>query len=180
MNFYVRDMMGVEGPSDRSISFVIVGDPPAQQRHKLAWKNLSVSRAWDPSAKPKETYVKIVRTAMKEIGINTFPYFTQEKPIALTVRFVLPRPRSDLRTSNGVSTLIAYPSPLPFKKDIDNMLKFLMDALDGGDAPLMYANDVIITDVVMGKAFPEDVLSRGWTEVHFSTSSTSTVEALHV
>lgn len=164
--FRVHDLMEVEGPHDHAISFVVEGSPPVQLRHRTSWYHRARPVFYDPSGRSKRDYMREIRASMTANGVEAFPYFPLGEPLFLKVCFYLPRPRQDLRTVNGVRVLTAHPSRYPKTKDLDNMLKFVMDALDG----LMYHDDINIVTVVMAKRFPEDVLSGGRTEVHLSNS----------
>jgi hypothetical protein len=84
----VEDMMEIAGadPFDKALSFVVIGDPPVQKRHQIAWRHV-LACAWkknshrrnpiiyDPSAKEKVAFRSAVRAAMEEIAIAIFPYF---------------------------------------------------------------------------------------------------------
>jgi hypothetical protein len=43
----VEDMMEIAGadPFDKSLSFVVIGDPPVQKRHRIAWRHV-LACAW--------------------------------------------------------------------------------------------------------------------------------------
>jgi hypothetical protein len=86
----VNDMMKVVGadPTDKSLLFVVVGDPPVQKRHRIAWRhvfgvsqkptnhrNIKNPYVYDPSASEKAIFRSAVRAAMEEIAIAAFPYF---------------------------------------------------------------------------------------------------------
>jgi Holliday junction resolvase RusA-like endonuclease len=171
---YLVNFMEVLSPMTTGISFVMVGDPPTQQRHKMAfgrapaaqWRRMR-PHMYDPSARSKIHYASNVRMSLNEFGL-TRPYFNEQEPLFLEVLFVLPRRRQDLVRRNGFNVLTATAQAFPRNKDIDNMLKYLMDALQGE----LYANDVTITKVMVTKMFALNLeVNRGWTEVKISTSS---------
>jgi Holliday junction resolvase RusA-like endonuclease len=167
----VQDFMEAVGASGRSISFVVTGDPPAQERARIAVTRAPPSNRlrpylYDPSSRKKNRYAHILRTTMDDYGLNT-PYFSPDEPISVYVNFVLPRRRQDIRAGGVNVMLTPGAQTFPRNKDVDNMLKFLMDALQG----VVYHNDVTITKAVVSKLFSEDAESAGWTEVRFSSSS---------
>ncbi len=52
------------------------------------------------------------------------------------------------------------------RKDLDNMVKFLMDACH----VVLYQNDTVVVELVAKKVFPPiGSVEAAWTEVHFST-----------
>ena len=91
----VVDFLEEIGVNGRSISFVVTGDPPSQERARMAATRAPpVHRMrpymYDPSSRRKEGYATIVRTTMEEYGLNT-PYFATNEPITVNIKFVLPR-----------------------------------------------------------------------------------------
>jgi hypothetical protein len=86
----VKDMMEIAGADlfDKALSFVVVGDPPVQKRHRIAWRHM-LACAWkkrsccrnpiiyNPSAREKVAFRLVVRAAMEEIAIATFPYIRE-------------------------------------------------------------------------------------------------------
>jgi hypothetical protein len=98
-------MMGIAGadpPLDKALSFVVVGDPPVQRRHRITWRHMfgttwNKSRRrnptiYDPSARERKAASRsAVRAAMEEISIAAFPYFDAEEPLMLLVGFAFRR-----------------------------------------------------------------------------------------
>ena len=167
----VEDFMEAVGASGRSISFVVTGDPPSQERarigvHRPPPNSRLRPYLYDPSSRKKIVYATIVRTPMEDYGLNT-PYFAADEPISLFVTFVLPRRRQDLTSDGDTTVLTPDAQVFPRNKDVDNMLKFLMDSLQG----IVYKNDVTITNVIVTKLFAEQADAVGWTDVRFSSSS---------
>lgn len=178
----VEDFMEVAGPNGRLISFVMTGDPPVQQRSRIGFGVKNVAgpgpgnpRTWsrphmyDPSSRQKTDYAKKVQAAMVEYGLAQ-PYFNQDAPITLEIRFVLPRRLQDwVRHGGNVAVLTPNAQTYPKHKDVDNMLKFTMDALQG----VVFLDDTTITKVIVEKMFPMKADSGGWAEISLSTSSTA-------
>ena len=167
----VVDFMEAVGASGRSLSFVITGDPPSQERARIGVTRPPPNSRlrpylYDPSSRRKERYATMVRTTMENYGLNT-PYFAADEPIMVCVKFILPRRRQDLLSEGGHTVLTADAQAFPRNKDVDNMLKFLMDALQG----VLYENDVTITKALVTKLFADEADAPGWTEVRFSSSS---------
>lgn len=161
--FEVDDLIEVMGiaDSDRMLSFIVRGDPPSQQRHKFAWKGILggwMTRrqpiVFDPSSKLKMIYATKVRDAMGEIGL-TYPYFLahsagDQAGLVLDITFLVERPPSHFSSPLQVELRKSAPQ-YPRQKDIDNMLKFTMDALQH----VVYHNDISIRRIIAEKAYTQ-------------------------
>lgn len=104
------------------IIFEILGPPKHQQRHRHVTKG-NFTRTYDPSAKDKKAFLL---QAMQ---------YKPKSPILgavnLTVWFCMPRPKSHYRTGKFAGILKDNaPTWHIGKPDIDNLLKFVMDALN--------------------------------------------------
>ena len=90
-----------------------------------------------------------VKAAMQDFEVTGFPFFGIELPLVLDVRFFFP---------NKVGQ--AYPK----KKDIDNMVKYIMDAMTG----ILYPNDTVVVRLTAEKTFAGEastsVIIRTWNE----------------
>jgi Holliday junction resolvase RusA-like endonuclease len=89
----------------------------------------------------------------------------------MEVLFVLPRCSQDLVVQQATRwqhncTYPVYPS-IPRAKDLDNLLKFVMDAFQG----VIFCNNVTITKVFITKMYVQNANARGWTEVQLSSTS---------
>ena len=153
--------MEVQSDSGRSLSFTITGDPPTQERHRLVFMRLPPRgqmrhHMYNPSGDKKRHYATMVRTAMLQHGL-TIPYFNSDEPITVNIRFILPRGRQDLiRQDDGTAALTETAQTFPRSKDVHNLLKFVMDALQS----VLYNNDVTITKVAVTKMFAQNADAR--------------------
>ena len=102
----------------------IGGEPLAQPRHRV--RRLSNHRVvfYDPAAAAKSRLRRMIRLALEEIGVSTFPFFNRQK-LSVNVTFVV----SDTR------------------KDIDNLLKYILDAMN----QVVYNDDRTVCVVNMKK-----------------------------
>ena len=109
---------------------------------------------YDPSAADKTRYRAAVKAALAELGLpGNVPYFATGGPLFVQVKFFCPHP---------VRAIQAFPRC----KDLDNMVKFLMDACH----EVLYQNDTVVVKLVAEKAFPRvGSVAAAWTEVHIST-----------
>jgi Holliday junction resolvase RusA-like endonuclease len=165
----LEDLMEVRSAFGRSIAFVITGEPPAQKRHRLhaRFRRFIPPVFYDPSAAHKVRYKALVNDAMLQYELGNAPFFNADEPITLEVRFVLARRVQDWRFLGGTAVLRPSAQTFPRGKDVDNLLKLLMDALQGP----IYSNDNTITKVIVSKLFSQTPNATGWTEVQLGTSS---------
>jgi hypothetical protein len=75
--------------------------------------------------------------------------------------------RQDFVRQGGRTLLDPAAQTFPRAKDINNKLKFVIAALQGGG---LFNNDVMITKVIITKMFAQNAKAGGWTEVQLSTS----------
>jgi Holliday junction resolvase RusA-like endonuclease len=128
----------------------------------LSWVGLPWQRCprngnaylYDPSSADKIHYTAAVKAALAKLGLSgNLPYFAAGGPLVLQIKLVCPCP---------VHAIQAF----PHRKDLDNMVKFLMDACH----VVLYQNDTVVAELVPKKVFPPiGSVEAAWTEVHFST-----------
>jgi Holliday junction resolvase RusA-like endonuclease len=189
MVYWVEEMFEVGDSKGSTLSFIVTGDPPTQQRAKMNWKNRDHPTIYDPSSSAKRRYGLAVKKAMVDIGLSSFPYLSGVQPVTLEIHFFLPRrtleihfflPRrkQDIRIIQGtaldsgqpvgppVYVLTSKAQTYPVCKDVDNLLKFVMDALE----KIVYKNDSCVVSSLATKEFPplDQSNSNGWAEVHVS------------
>jgi hypothetical protein len=167
-DFVVQDLMVVSGGGAGTVvSFTVMGDPPVQKRHKIAWKGLLggwVARRkpiiYDPSASLKKQYAAQVREAMVAMDL-TPPFFASgynDDGLIMDLHFFLERPASHY---NVLGNRVKATAPkYPKSKDVDNMEKFVSDALHG----VVYNNDNIIRKSGTEKGYSE---GAGFTNLVF-------------
>lgn len=104
------------------INFTVLGDPTAQKRHRHT-KVGNFVRNYDPSKADKADFLQMAQVNAPAVPI--------EGPIALSLLFVFPRPKSHYRTGKNAGIL---KDNAPFfhtsKPDEDNLSKFVKDALN--------------------------------------------------
>jgi Holliday junction resolvase RusA-like endonuclease len=108
-----------------TVSLCILGEPISQPRMRC-YHSPPLGRVvvYDPTQDEKVAFQTTVRDAIAEVGA-TFPLFENDVKLKVTVTFHV----------------------MDMRKDIDNLLKFLLDAL----AKVMYNNDNMICSVVATK-----------------------------
>jgi Holliday junction resolvase RusA-like endonuclease len=108
----------------KTIYVTVDGSPPVQARPRIRAGRGGVC-FYDPSARSKRAFKRALLQALRELGIYEVPIMRPAFHLRLTVTFFL---------SN-------------VGKDVDNLLKYLMDALQS----IVCANDAIVFKVGMGK-----------------------------
>jgi Holliday junction resolvase RusA-like endonuclease len=148
------NVMEIINGGERCLSFTSIGDPPVQARPKIVWRFRPIPVYYDPSARAKAAFERSLRESLLSFGVTSFPYFNREaiantKGLKLTLDLFLHRKKLDYRVVKGVEVLREDCDNFPKKKDVDNMLKFIMDALHH----VIYDNDNVITCVLVTKEF---------------------------
>jgi hypothetical protein len=116
----VADSMEDQG---KSVQIIVHGSPLVQQRHRGRYL-IAAARTlvWDPCKASKRSFRDVVRAALEGLGLDDddFPCFCG-KALIFDVSFHV------MNTS----------------KDVDNLLKFVLDALQ----TVLYSNDRFIYDI---------------------------------
>ena len=129
------------------ILFTVYGDPQALKRHRTFRTKKGININVDPSKSDKSTFL------WKAISDNK-----PKKPFndALRVKlvFYMPRPKSHYRTGKNAGKLKESAPIFHIKKpDIDNLVKFVLDALAG----VYWKDDTIISTLITRKVYANDV-----------------------
>ena len=152
----------------RIISFRMLGEPPVQQHHRIAFRG--IRRGWwvgrgqaflyDPCSRQKSQYREALLAAFQDLQLVTIPSFLRATPLRLVVNFVCSRPI----TANQL---------FPTKKDVDNMVKFIMDAFQN----VLYFDDKVIVTVNSRKTFPTAGSPvPAWTDMSVGTADLTTTD----
>lgn len=123
------------------IKIIIKGKPKAQQRHRHTKRGF----VYDPSKKDKDDMIVLMRSKAPKTPFT--------KPIGLYLRFNMPYVKKHYRTGKFSNQLKPNLSTsYKIKPDIDNMLKFVMDAGNG----LLWKDDSQIYRVDMEKCYARE------------------------
>ncbi len=113
-------------------------EPTSLKRHR----HTKSGRTYDPSSKEKENFLKLL-----DIPLNKM-----ENPIKCTLHFFSERPKSHFRTGKFANELKKNaPKYNISKKDIDNMAKFVLDALNNK----LYLDDAQIVELECKKQYSD-------------------------
>jgi Holliday junction resolvase RusA-like endonuclease len=109
------------------VDFTILGEPRVQNGWRVRWRGVPFPRVYDPRAREKTLLRKEVKRALVEGG-DDLPPPTFPIHLKLKVR-------------------IKFYAASGHNKDLDNMTKFLLDALEGA----IYADDKCIVEMHLSK-----------------------------
>ena len=125
-----------------SVSFTIVGKPAVQNGWKMAWKKpFRQPFLYDPKKGEKAALRAAVKAALRELTRAQLPVFRGDG-CAVSVNFKIHQSHV-------------------FNKDLDNLAKFLLDALEGA----LFDNDKWVMSLLLTKV-PSDDENDESTEVH--------------
>jgi len=115
-------------------------EPVSLKRHRHRLKG----GTYDPSKKDKDEFVKV---------LGGFPEEKMTKPIKCTLDFYCKRPKNHYR-SGKYSDLLKDNAPKynTNNKDLDNMVKFVLDALNDK----LYVDDCQIIEINCRKMYTEE------------------------
>ena len=118
--------------------------PLAQQRHKARRAGNRIIM-YDPSSKDKDRF--------KKECVEFEPKQPLEGAISVSMVFSMPRPKSHYRTGK-YSHLLKENAPMLHitKPDIDNLVKFYLDAMTGS----FWKDDAYVCTIEASKIYSED------------------------
>lgn len=131
------------------ITFIVLGDPKAQQRHRTYTKGkggkpLPFPREVDPSATDKSDFLAQCRQYAPDSPLTG--------PLSLNVAFLFSRPKSHYRTGRHAGELKDNrPIWHTSKPDADNCLKLVKDAMNR----VFYKDDAQIVIVTVSKIYSD-------------------------
>lgn len=112
---------------ERTINF----EPVSLKRHRHRLKG----GTYDPSKKDKDDFIKV---------IGELPLEKMTKPIKCTLHFFCKRPKNHYKTGKNAHILKdTAPKYNTNNKDLDNMVKFVLDALNDK----LYTDDCLIIEI---------------------------------
>lgn len=160
-NLLTRSVNVVDDGRIVSISFVVAGAPPVQQRPRMNCEHKKwVPTYYDPSKKMKKLWKGDLLTALTNYGISSFPFFKMSKTdnmvsdgLRIECVFHISRRRKDYRSKMGKLFLKDDDiQKFPATKDTDNMMKFVMDAYHD----VLYDDDKCVVTLSATKKFLDE------------------------
>jgi len=144
-------MVGPKNHKQQFGSVRVLQAPLAQRRHKARRAGNRIIM-YDPSSKDKENF-------MKECALYA-PINPLDGAISVIIEFSMPRPKSHYRTGKYSHILKdSMPTYHTSKPDIDNLIKFYLDAMTG----LYWRDDAIVYDVHATKIYSD----KGMVEIEY-------------
>ena len=149
----ISETIGVDGESN-SISFTVAYAPRALRRSKFV---LSRMYAVNPDSKHLVVFKQLLKNSFKE-G-TSFPYYSsKDTPIYLAITFRCRRPNSHFVNANRTNRIKPrFATAVPTKMDVDNMVKFVMDAA----YTVIYHDDRHVAFLLANKVYHKDATSIG-------------------
>ena len=115
-------------------------EPVSLKRHRHRLKG----GTYDPSKKEKDDFIK---------SIVDFPTEKMTKPIKCILNFYCKRPKTHYKTGKFANILKdTSPKYNINNKDLDNMVKFVLDALNDK----LYTDDSLIFEIICSKLYSEN------------------------
>jgi Holliday junction resolvase RusA-like endonuclease len=114
-------------------------EPVSLKRHRHRLKG----GTYDPSKKDKDDFIKV---------IENFPEEKMTKPLKCVLNFYCKRPKNHYKTGKNAHMLKeTAPKYNINNKDLDNMVKFVLDALNDK----LYTDDSLIFEISCSKLYSE-------------------------
>jgi len=112
------------------LRFTVRGKPAPQAHHRTS----KFGKTYDPSMRPKKEFRNVIQSIISRSSVSeNQPYFGSKK-VGVTLVFRFSRPKSHWVGGRRGGELKAKFAPLLFptgRGDIDNLQKFVFDALNG-------------------------------------------------
>ena len=126
-----------------NIRFTVYGEPEALKRHQM-FRHKGKLISVNPSAKKEDDFLALAHQNRPEKPIDS--------AVSLTVDFFFPRPKSHYKTGKNSNVLKENAPKMHTKRpDIDNLIKFIADSLNG----VFWTDDSIIYHIFSGKFYSE-------------------------
>jgi Holliday junction resolvase RusA-like endonuclease len=160
----IVDLVIAQSDEKLSLSFTVMGNPPVQARTKVNWKRRKMPTVYDPTKVGKELFQGNLHRALADCGVLVFPFFSKENTdimkfpgLQIDVVFHIKRRRADYRSCRGELVLLEDHQKYPGTKDVDNMVKFIMDAFHN----VLYHNDNCVAKISATKKFVIEEEKKG-------------------
>jgi Endodeoxyribonuclease RusA len=154
--FSFSQFLQQENDRERVVSFTVAGDPPIQQRAKIVWKKRPIPVYYNPSRNDKVEWSSELKKFLAANGCPTLPLFQDDEAssfcgYAITLVFVCKRRKADYSKprKGHLPALLSNCHNYPVRKDLDNMIKFVMDAMN----KVVYKDDSAIVQLDALKRF---------------------------
>jgi Holliday junction resolvase RusA-like endonuclease len=156
-NFILENYKASIIKETKKVSFIVRGTPPSQFRPRVNWKKRSTTVVYDASSQQKKNWKEAATMALANYSITLFPIIPSLNGIKVMVAFYFVRPKYHISIKTGCvkDTAPFFPS----SKDIDNLIKFIFDAMQG----IFFNNDSAIVEINATKNYVMDNI--GYTSI---------------
>ena len=147
------NVIETQTPCDHCLSFIVKGKPQVQKRPKISFHNKKSNVIYyDPSSLDKKNWKKNFSDVLLKNDVK-IPVFGSDpltnKGVHLSMEIFIVRPNNDFTIRKGMKLIKTNPHLYPNVKDLDNMIKFYMDAMQD----VAYTNDSVVTKLTCSKDF---------------------------
>lgn len=151
------------GGSIVGLKMKVVGQPKVLRRHQTILRNGRV-HVFNPSRADKAAFATKVRILLNAARIPFGLTVLQSNHLRVDAFFLMQRPLSNFIGNNPENALREEASPFfaNSASDVDNLLKFVLDATEG----LVFENDRLVETVTATKCLAEG--REGYTIVEYS------------
>ena len=123
------------------IDFYVPGAPQPLKRHRMTRRG----RVYDPSADDKKVWM--------ETALSFCPIKPLQGGLEVELEFIMPRPKSHFGTGKNDGKLKpTAPTQHLHTPDLDNLVKFVLDAMNGK----FYIDDSQIVSIICSKTFSQE------------------------
>jgi Holliday junction resolvase RusA-like endonuclease len=134
----------------KKLEFIMTGPIMVQARPKITYRRRCQPVYYDPSHNDKKLWKMALSTAITQQISNQLPIFQvdnfNDNGIELQIQFFEKRPKLDFDTKGQLKS---HFHKFPYQRDVDNMVKFVMDAMLG----VTYTDDSSVVKIVCEKVF---------------------------
>jgi Holliday junction resolvase RusA-like endonuclease len=128
-----------------SLEVSVSGTPRALSRPRMVYRNVNHPRVFNPDS----AHLRRFRAALLQVtGADSLPIFPRNTHLRLDLLFEIPRPNSHF-TRQG--RLKPNTPCFPTDTDIDNLVKFVMDAMQG----VVFFDDRTIVIISAAKVYAQ-------------------------
>jgi Holliday junction resolvase RusA-like endonuclease len=166
------------------MKLIISGRPRAQQRPRVAlFGRRRKAIVYNPSQRLQNELRDILQSIIHpriqgvsgvRKGKQSFCLFQEPSPLKAEIKFYIPRPKSHFKKNSvrSINNLVprATSKQHVSKPDVDNMVKLVLDAMQG----IVYSNDSHIDTVIATKAYDDVGPCTGRISIDVSLSSRAT------
>jgi Holliday junction resolvase RusA-like endonuclease len=132
--------------------------PVAQQRHRIARINTRI-RLYDPTQRAKLLFRSVVMRYLEtSFNISSEDYPLTDSYVSVNVTFLISRPINHFiqkNRNNGIDPRFERTMPTT-QGDIDNFVKFFLDAIDG----TFFTNDRDVVVITASKLYTTEAIGR--------------------